>query len=371
MSPRKRVAVLGGGIAGLTAAWELSKSDHADDIESVTVYQRGWRLGGKGASSRGIHGRIEEHGLHVWLGYYENAFRLLRECYEELDRSRTDPGAPIKEWRDGFVAASRIGLGERAAGGWLPWTAHFTEDDELPGDARADDAPMTVADITARSLSLLRDFAASLPPRADRTTTAPVVLTTSPVPPSMPSTTARSADGLARDGALFALTAALEAVATAREASDAISLPSERLAVFVRSSLDTILERLRTTIAERVRDDIAARRAWHVADLIGATVRGIVADGLLTDPDGFAAIDDWDYREWIGHHGATTETLDSPLVRGVYDLVFGYEDGDERRPRFAAGTGLLLSAKLFFDYRGAIFWKMTAGMGEVVFAPLY
>ena len=42
-----------------------------------------------------------------------------------------------------------------------------------------------------------------------------------------------------------------------------------------------------------------------------------------------------------------------------------------RRPRFAAGTGLLLSAKLFFDYRGAIFWKMTAGMGEVVFAPLY
>ncbi len=55
----------------------------------------------------------------------------------------------------------------------------------------------------------------------------------------------------------------------------------------------------------------------------------------------------------------------------VYDLVFGYEDGDDDRPRFAAGTGLLLSGKMFFDYRGAIFWKMTAGMGDVVFAPLY
>ena len=55
----------------------------------------------------------------------------------------------------------------------------------------------------------------------------------------------------------------------------------------------------------------------------------------------------------------------------MYDLVFGYEHGDPERPRFAAGTGLLLSGKMFFDYRGAIFWKMTAGMGDVVFAPLY
>jgi len=230
---------------------------------------------------------------------------------------------------------------------------------------------MTVAELTARSLSLLRDFAASLPPRPDEHVRAPVVLTSSPVPPSVPSMTARQADRIVRDGALFALTAALEAVATAKEATGAIPLPNERLAVFVRSSLDALLERLRVAISERVRDDVAARRAWHVADLIGATLRGIVVDGLLTHPDGFAAIDDWDYRDWIGHHGASAETLDSPLVRGVYDLVFGYEDGDARRPRFAAGTGLLLSAKLFFDYRGAIFWKMTAGMGEVVFAPLY
>ncbi len=55
----------------------------------------------------------------------------------------------------------------------------------------------------------------------------------------------------------------------------------------------------------------------------------------------------------------------------MYDLVFGYEHGDADRPRFAAGTGLLLSGKMFFDYRGAVFWKMTAGMGDVVFAPLY
>ena len=88
-------------------------------------------------------------------------------------------------------------------------------------------------------------------------------------------------------------------------------------------------------------------------------------------PEGYAAVDDVDYREWLERHGARPETIQSPLVRVVYDLVFGYEDGDPDRPRFAAGTGLLLSGKMFFDYQGAIFWKMTAGMGDVVFAPLY
>jgi uncharacterized protein with NAD-binding domain and iron-sulfur cluster len=67
-------------MAGLAAAWELSKPANRDAVGSITVYQRGWRLGGKGASGRGVNGRIEEHGLHVWLGYYDNAFRLMREC---------------------------------------------------------------------------------------------------------------------------------------------------------------------------------------------------------------------------------------------------------------------------------------------------
>src|SRR5688572_3165460 len=96
-------------MAGLAAAWALSAEECRDDFE-VTVYQRGWRVGGKGASSRGVNGRIEEHGLHVWLGYYDNAFRLLRDVYEELDRASTDPSCPILFWRDA-VAPSELKIG--------------------------------------------------------------------------------------------------------------------------------------------------------------------------------------------------------------------------------------------------------------------
>jgi uncharacterized protein with NAD-binding domain and iron-sulfur cluster len=369
-SRAKRVAILGGGIAGLSAAWELSRPEHRDEIATVTVYERSWRLGGKGASSRGVHGRIEEHGLHVWLGYYENAFRLMRECYSDLDRAHTDPHAPILDWDDAFVPSSRIGLGERTADDWMPWVAQFTEDAVRPGEPGGTGSPASVSDVVRRALSLLRDFARSLPLR-DVAPTRPrhaLVLSTDPTPPD-PAASAVPAASQAVDAvALSGLVAALETASALRAGA---STAGASLAEFVEAALDPIIVRLQRTIAGAVRDDATARRVWQLLDLVAATLRGIVADGLIVDPNGFAAIDDRDYREWIAHHGAAPDTLESPLVRGVYDLVFGYEDGRDDRPRFAAGTGLLLSAKLFFDYRGAIFWKMTAGMGEVVFAPLY
>src|SRR6476619_6187310 len=80
-----KVAIIGGGCASITTAFELTRPRHRGRYQ-VTIYQVGWRLGGKGASGRGPAGRIEEHGLHLWMGFYENAFRLMRECYAELDR---------------------------------------------------------------------------------------------------------------------------------------------------------------------------------------------------------------------------------------------------------------------------------------------
>lgn len=363
-----RVVILGGGMAGLAAAWALTGPGPAAEVESVTVYQRGWRLGGKGASSRGVHGRIEEHGLHVWLGYYDNAFRLMREVYDELDRPVTAPGCPIGSWRDAFIPAGRVGVAEDDHSAWV---ATFSDNADEPG-APSPAAPLTVAGFVRRSVALLLDLSSSLVARdPDRARPAPprgVFLSASATRPGARPNSADPARYLAELGgwARRAEAAGLVAAATATELLGSVVPPGSPPSVIVEH-----LDRLRLEWTDRIRRDDAARRMWQVAGLVLTCVRGAVRDGLLSSQAGFGAIDHLDFREWLGRHGASADILDSPLVRGMYDLVFAYESGDHRRPRFAAGLGLFLAGKFFFEYRGSIFYKMRAGMGEVVFAPLY
>ena len=78
----RRIAILGGGVSGLAAAMRLTEDPEWKTKYEVTLYQMGWRLGGKCASGRsGPGNRIEEHGIHIWLGFYENAFRMIQQAY--------------------------------------------------------------------------------------------------------------------------------------------------------------------------------------------------------------------------------------------------------------------------------------------------
>jgi uncharacterized protein with NAD-binding domain and iron-sulfur cluster len=355
MTQRPRVAILGGGMAGMATAWRLSEPGWQDRFDAITVYQRGWRLGGKGASSRGAHGRIEEHGLHIWLGYYENAFRLLRECYAELDRPTTDPDARIKTWRDAIIPATEVGLEERRADGWHHWIGDFRANDQLPGEPDAAGGVMSVVELVERCLGLIVDFTSSLPSREGT-----VALSASPAPPPV------DASPLASGVALAALAVVLEAASVGRQLLGGEASPNVAV-----SAIDTALASIRTVLADAAAADEGLQRTWHLLSVCAAIVRGVLAEGLLTDPRGFSAINDVEFRTWIARHGCAPEACESTLIMGLYDLVFGHRAGDHDDPGFGAGLGVFLSSKTFLDYKGAIFWKMTAGMGDVVFAPMY
>jgi uncharacterized protein with NAD-binding domain and iron-sulfur cluster len=342
---KERIAILGGGMAGLSAAWRLSEPGWHDRFESITVYQRGWRLGGKGASSRGENGRIEEHGLHVWIGSYENAFTLIRQCYAELDRATNDPSVPIQTWDQAFIPANDVGATDLWQGDWQLWLGRFTGNDELPGEPDAPSGEMTAVSFLQRALQLILDFSDSLRGMVDPGLT----LSTSADPP----TPQRSLDAVQR-----AVLAALSALATPP--------PPDGMQVGL---LTRALDAIRETLDFERRTD--HRLSWTLLSLITATVRGVLADSLMTDPRGFRAVNDEDYGEWVLRHGAHPEVLEFPVLRAMYNMVFGYEKGDLERQKVAAGVGMLLVGLMFFTYKGALFWKMTAGMGDVVMAPLY
>ena len=267
----------------------------AGQFESITVYQRGWRLGGKGASSRGENGRIEEHGLHVWLGSYENAFALLRECYAELDRATTDPAAPIHDWSQALIPADNLGLADRWGSEWLVWPGRFPRNEGVPGEPDATGREMTVLDFLRRALQLVLDFSesVSLRPHSDSSCQRP------PMPPPTPwmQRCSRSTRG---GVALAGQLAGDDAVAVVDRVLDAI-----------RDTLDT------STLPNH-------RRSWLLLSLVTATARGLISDGLLTDPRGFRAINGEDFGDWVLRHRAHPDVVEFPLVRALYDMVFGY-----------------------------------------------
>ena len=359
---RRRIAILGGGMAGVTAAWRLSEPGWQSHFESITIYQRGGRLGGKGASHRGDHQRVEEHGLHIWLGYYDNAFRLLRECYDELDRTRTDPRSPIATVEDALKPATRVGLEDFDGEHWHHWLGDFAANDLRPGADTVSAASFTGADIVRRALRLLGDFSQSI----RRESPSPTIsMTTSSVPPTVADSAGTLLGTTALGAAIEALGLAIAALASIGSTAGPTGLdPAVAL-------VDAALREIRSSVLRSLADDPEAVRTWHLISVVLAQVRGIIAEGLLEDPAGFTRLNEEDYRDWIVRHGADPVVADSTLISGLYDLVFGFADADPQRPGFGAGLGVFLSGKIFFDYKGSIFWKMKAGMGDVVFAPLH
>lgn len=353
---RPRVAILGAGMAGLASAWRLSEPGWRDELESITVYQRGWRLGGKGASSRGPNGRIEEHGLHLWLGYYENSFRLLRECYAELDRPATDPQAPIRTWREAMLPMETVGLEDGRPDGWHHWLGQFTPNELEPGDPEGGERPFSVAGTLRRTLQLIADFLDSLPdePLAAES----LALSASAEPPSWPSPLAA---GL-RVGVLAAVIEATAQMQGVLEGSGAA--PAVR-------ALDRALRATGEALRGLVAGDHELRRTWHLVAVLTAVARGMLADGIVADQRGLRALNDEDFLDWIGRHGAPAEVADFAFIRGLYDLGFAEAGASRGRRGVSAGVAMFLTTKMFLEYRGAIFWKMAAGMGDIVFAPLY
>lgn len=355
-----KVAIIGGGCAGITAAFELTRPEHRGKY-AVTVYQQGFRLGGKGASGRGVADRIEEHGLHLWMGFYENAFRVMRECYSELDR---DPKAcRIATWRDAFEPDNFCGVMDRSASGaWKPWLVHFPAAAGQPGDADSPQA-FTVLDYLGRSASLVLTLLQAIRSKAE--------------PKAQPSPT----DGATRGSDLMQMMsrwvrygelASLTGILQAMEVLDSVvrNLPEYPGDLILRFH-EQIAAAVRTQLYARTSADDETRRLWEIVDMVLATIRGIIRFDLIRDPRGFEAIDDYDCREWLKLNGASERSVNSAFVRALYDLAFAYEDGDVARPRIAAGQALRGAVRAFFTYRGAFFWKMQAGMGDVVFAPFY
>ena len=350
-------------MAALTTAHCLSRTEALRAQYEVTVYQTGWRLGGKGATGRlegedGSDGRILEHGLHIWFGYYDNAFRLLREVFRDGQRP---PGHALQSWRDALKPHSFTPVGPD----FFP--LNWPVNDGTPGDGHVFWTPwqaftqlLGLLAATVRTWHEAREQGGQLH-------TSPVTVSVQ-VADHLDESDADSAiQGRQFEHAHHALEAASSwagAIGATHHGALNHHLPS--VAHLVGQTAVAFKDSLPPQGAD------AGQQLMHeLLAIARGFARGFVHDFLI---DGRTAreVDAHEFRAWLVSHGTDADiAAQSFITRALYDTMFQYEDGDLARPSYAAGTAVQVILRLFGTTKGAALWEMQAGMGEVVVSPLY
>jgi uncharacterized protein with NAD-binding domain and iron-sulfur cluster len=392
---KRRIAILGGGQAALTAALQLTDPRNPAAAQTeVTIYQLGWRLGGKGATGRPPSGpaRILEHGLHNWFGFYDNSFSAIRAVYAELDRP---PGAPLATFEQAFEPANKAIFVEWIEGQPLLWEVINPDNDATPGEgglwltplqyvAMAIDglagalagSPLAVHDqhdddLLARAHAFLQALAHPEPASAH---SAAHLLESA-------ATIARRA----ADGAADPIAAQFDRL----KDELALELPDgadwiHAIADEALRGLCTVLKLFVTVLWRAVGGGIetaartAERRLWIEANLAYACIVGAIRDGVIDH--GFDVVNDFDLRDWLDRHAHPDGgvLLRSPVVEAVYSGSFAYPRGDTRggldyapAESLEAGVALRGIVRSLFTYKGSFAYRFTAGTADTCYAPAY
>ncbi len=351
---KTKIAILGGGVGSLAAAFDLVANDPKGELYDITVYQVGWRLGGKAAvgwtckdyPTPGFETQQAqvEHGLHVWAGFYDNAFDLLQRCY-----AAQGAAAPYPSFLDAFTPVNQCWVMDSAAGPLTPWLLQAPPNRRKPGISRFPPSPRA---LWSRLLS--QGFKAS----NDDNLRAYVE-------------TAHAAQPLAKsaEAARFEM--------KAQKIIDRAAMPTSGVGPSQAARLRAVVEFASGKLREPyfpvsagphplgLNEDL--RRTAIMINIGVALLLGMLDSRVFEQ--GFDPLDRWEWSYWMSAYGAWTSSLKSGLVRGFYDYVFAYDP--DKTPTVGAGTSTRAFLRLVFAYKGSLFYKLNVTMGEFLIAPLY
>lgn len=396
---KQKIAVLGGGMGVLSAVFAITGQPGWADQYDITVYQLGWRLGGKAATSRDeAHAnRVLEHGYHMLFGFYENTFATLRSCYAELGR---DPGQPLSAvmaltaedealhpGRYAFHRQNTAVLQQQLADGtWHNLVFDFPPNTDLPGDAGEMPSALAYIEMAVELLArVVGHITVGGPPAGP----APAPPTwwerlKSIVPHLLQRLDPASHEVHGHRGHLELIRALVRHLVDL-EARGGVA------GAIDRAALDALVDLMRcylklvwALVGREVNTNWEYFTLWTASDFACTLTIGLIEDGVVAK--GLDSIDDLNFWEWIAKHATVPEgtyvTNSSCWMQAAYDSSFAYEQGDSTSPRTAtkpllgrptlgAGTTVRGALRLGLAYKGALAWKFQAGCGEALVAPVY
>jgi len=362
----------------MTTAFHLTSAADWRDRYEVTVYQLGWRLGGKAASgrNRARADRIEEHGLHLFLGFYDNAFAMMQAVYDELSRP---PDAPLARWDQVWRPRSYFVLEEDLGDRVVPWQFDFPRNSGVPGQGGELPTPWQMLQIVLGWARRIFEGTSASPDEAtvsegrlgvvvNRTAELIAAARGSHLVADLRRLVHAVADVFAdATEAVVANTflhaAEHHAVRQPDDARDHRGHDHEVISWLLREFIAWLKRHWPAEL--RARTEI--RRRLVMLDILIATAIGMIADDLLVPPVDWFKIDELSAEDWLVKHGAERASVEASPNLLLRELVFARGRGSG----VGAGTCLHWTLRMMLTYKGAFAYEMQAGMGEAIFAPLY
>ena len=356
---RKKIAVLGGGPSAMTAVYYmLAANDWKRDALDITVYQMGWRLGGKCASGRNTeyHHRVEEHGIHFWFGSYHNSFRWIRDCYDRLNQEKISPNMEWKLEEVLKACPSYVGFTPfETPDGWDRWKIK-----PFAWNIPPDDADIKLPDPKEDFSNFIADW---------------VIIALEHLISHVTWENNKLKDAEIAIGPIHLdATKVLDFLEKVKKKFDQIQEGGkyslvEKLVQELVKDLANFLNLVGDLFEDFIDRHQIVRRIFVAVDLFVSILNGLFQDDIFHQ--GFEVINDIDFFNWLRRNGISELTLQNTLLRSYYDGAFAFAHGDKNTPNSEAGTTLMGIVFALLTNDTAMFWKFKGSMAEIIFTPFY
>jgi len=372
---KKKIAILGSGVGALTTAFELTDFPGWEELYEVTIYQMGWRAGGKTASARGKNNRVEERGIHILQGWYWNMFRFVRRVYDTRKNQNIAPGIKFQNWTDAVVKDDTTLLTtEKEDGTWDSWPFIFPEDNLLPGD----EGNIGFKVMGTRVLGIVSQliFGSPYKKRTGFLAFIPNMIFKA-LMKSYPIDRVKDPLGVPDPNygtdPYSNVTKCIEDISQKLE--DREKLPLSPLLYVILCILvwpiSWIYFIIRILLYPFLKISIGLNRFMSSFEWILISTKGALKDCYVAKEKEliFSSINHTDYRDWLRKHGGSQMMIKSGLVKFMYYGSFANLKGN-KEGILASDIALRIVLDTIF-YRGSLVWKTKAGTGGTLIAPAY
>lgn len=313
------------------AVSEIPQSIHARIVNTVKASGRN--------SEEGKGYRIEEHGIHSFLGCYFNAGEMMNDVFAELKKM---PGLNgyYTSFDDAFVPQHSAVQWDHIDDKWTPWYVAMPANKRKYGTTTSNGNYHNAIKDTLKLI--VSDYLPQLKSAADHVS---------------PPTLKPAIDAFIQ-----------EIIQFLKENVPILSDMGKAVVEWLAKTWSAFKEKCGTFLPLLLKSE-KFRHAYIKIDFFCGILSGFFKDEIMKH--GFISIDHLEFKDWLRSHNVDKITIESPSTLNTPFITYNFPDGDMGKGTWMAAGCFLNWTLIQLGYCGSIIQGFTGGSGETILAPVY